>query len=259
MFSASKPHTPFWDDYEDAGFGSHGRFRAAWGSEQPPHNPASLQNYVEFDVVHPTWAANEHFSHLMKRPLPLKPHTFLNSKKQGSLRRWSREWIHQELYFSMNKLSLLAMVIALMFLGALFFTSGFLMAVNLYGIGAPIKTDASLVSLPDHMPTKGAVAQNPVDSSRNPTVPSQYTNVSGVAMVPSSRMPTSAQTNQRTPPQGNSRMPSTYVATAEPSSPPPAAVVAQPGYYAAPQPVYMAPQAYAPTYPAYQGGYVGGR
>jgi hypothetical protein len=253
VFSASKSRTSFWDDND---YGHPQRFQSAWSPAPDTFVPPQ---YVEFDVVQPAWAANEHFSPFMNGPVPLKKRAPIHPQKQSSFKRWSREWIHEELYFSMNKLSLLAMIVALMFLGALFFTSGFLMAINLYGIGTPGKTEASLISLPDHMPTKGAVAQNPVDG-KSTNIPPQYTNVSGVAMVPAARMPTSAQAKE--PYQAAvPRVPTNNTYAPAPES---GVVMVQPGYYTAPQaptPVYMAqPQTYAaPAYaPAYHGAYVQG-
>ncbi len=269
MFTNSKPYTPFWDDYDNgAGYEGQNTFRSTWSAPPPPpprYSNTPPPNYVEFDVVQPGWAANEPFSPFLQRSLPLKKNAF-DSSKSGALKRWSREWIHEELYFSMNKLSLFAMIIALMFLGALFFTSGFLMAVNLYGIGSPAKMDATSISLPDHMPTKGASSQNPVDP-KGPNVPSQYANVSGVAMVPNSRLPSSAQ-HPKGPTHGaHPRMPTHAHAQAPvmPQQPAPVDMAAaQPVYsYVQPAPVYAAPQpVYGPVYsqqppqPAYvQGAY----
>ncbi|CAO5681768.1 MAG: hypothetical protein HEEMFOPI_00608 [Holosporales bacterium] len=44
-----------------------------------------------------------------------------------------KNWIREELYFSMNKISLAGLFFGLMFLGSIFFMIGFLVAVNLYG------------------------------------------------------------------------------------------------------------------------------
>lgn len=46
-------------------------------------------------------------------------------------------WIEKELNFSMSKLSFLVLIIGLFFLSSLLFITGFLMAVNVYNIGAP--------------------------------------------------------------------------------------------------------------------------
>ena len=46
-------------------------------------------------------------------------------------------WIEKELYFSMSKLSFLVLIVGLFFLSSLLFITGFLVAVNIYDIGAP--------------------------------------------------------------------------------------------------------------------------
>jgi hypothetical protein len=57
-------------------------------------------------------------------------------------------WIEKELYFSMNKLSFLVLVIGLFFLSSLLFVTGFLVAVNIYDIGAPKYSQMPTTTLP---------------------------------------------------------------------------------------------------------------
>jgi hypothetical protein len=52
------------------------------------------------------------------------------SKKQNATQRLYQYWVYEEITFSMNKISLLGLVLSLMFLGALFFTMGFLVAIT---------------------------------------------------------------------------------------------------------------------------------
>lgn len=207
-------------------------------------------HYVEFDVIDPVHAANRPSS----SPFLEKHFNLRAPQKQSSIKNsWSHRWIYQELYFSMNKLSLLGMIIGLMFLGALFFTSGFLMAVNLYGIGAP--PAATATNLPSHLPQKGALAQSQdlqKEVQKPISIPSQYHTVSGVNIVPSARVPSpNVQKAQRAPEAPVRHVPNApvYVATGEPiavyaTAPQAPVVYAQPQIMPqvmplpAPQPVY---------------------
>ena len=55
-------------------------------------------------------------------------------------------WIEKELNFTMSKLSVLALIIGLFFLSSLLFITGFLIAVNVYNIGAPQEITSNLQS-----------------------------------------------------------------------------------------------------------------
>lgn len=115
------------------------------------------------------------------------------------LTTFKHQWIDEELFFTMNKLSLLGLVITLMFLGTLFFLSGFLMAVNLYGIGDP-KGQAQMASLNQpHTPTPGYIQgrHQPTVVKGAAKVAPQYATMGGVAMVPQPRLPSNVQQNKK--------------------------------------------------------------
>ena len=95
-----------------------------------------------------------------KRPAP-RPRTFSN--RQGESYIYNRphstlisyfvqkiytNWIAKELYFSMSKLSFLVLIIGLFFLSSLLFITGFLVAVNIYDIGAPKFPPITNMNLP---------------------------------------------------------------------------------------------------------------
>jgi hypothetical protein len=65
-----------------------------------------------------------------------------------------KNWMKEELYFSMNKISLAGLFFGLMFLGSIFFLIGFLVAVNLYGNKPSPSVQIQQRSV---MPTQGAM------------------------------------------------------------------------------------------------------
>lgn len=74
-----------------------------------------------------------------------RPHSTLTSYLTQKI---YSNWIEKELYFSMNKLSVLVLVIGLFFLSSLLFITGFLVAVNIYDIGAPKTPPMANMNIP---------------------------------------------------------------------------------------------------------------
>lgn len=121
------------------------------------------------------------------------------SQRRPSFYKWASyykyHWINKEFLFAMNKLSIVSMVVGLMFLGALFFISGFLLAVNLYILPSPTIPNLKIASAEN--PTHRASA-NAFEGTHRPTpplmppttVPQQYATVGGVSMMPPSHKPT---------------------------------------------------------------------
>ncbi|RZI46875.1 hypothetical protein [Candidatus Finniella inopinata] len=181
-----------------------------------------------------------------------------------SLTAYKNNWLDKELFFAMNKLSIAGMVAGLMFLGALFFISGFLLALNLYILpshqipsqimGAPAPHRAS--------PNALSAAHKPTPPYSPATAPQQYANVNGVAMVNPPHMPTARPAQPQPQPQIQSQNQGIYqqqqpayqpqVSAPQPYSDPqyyapqPNAPAPNQGYYGAP--AQYAPPAYGPNY-----------
>ncbi len=160
-------------------------------------------------------------------------------------------WIDKEFLFAMNKLSIVSMIVGLMFLGALFFISGFLLAINLY-ISPPHIPDLKIAGAEN--PTHRASA-NAFESTHRPTpppapatVPQQYVTVGGVSMMPPSHKPRQAMVE---PPAYSQPQPvyNAYSSTNPNSYPPQAAPVANYPPQAAPVTNYPSSN-YPIPYPA---------
>jgi hypothetical protein len=187
---------------EEDSYGHYEQFRPEWFNFQakPTKDSSSSHLYKEKDPVielHPVRDGGKRtYQSFSASPKRTKSRQSYFQDSFSFLTIFKRQWIDQELFFAMNKLSLLGLVITLMFLGTLFFLSGFLMAVNLYGIGDP-KGQAKMASLnPSHMPTPGFVQghhQPTVVKGGQGIVSPQYATMGGVAMVPQSRMPSNLQ------------------------------------------------------------------
>lgn len=207
MFSESKARSQFAWKEEDP-YDLYQQFRPEWfhftsqTEARNPHRYRPEERAPIIDIVHP--AREDERQESRPRPFPTRsersriPFKVPFQEGFSSLKTLKRQWIDEELFFAMNKLSLLGLVIGLMFLGALFFLSGFLMAVNLYGIGAP-KSAAQLASgtNPSHVPTPGYQSHQPsIVKGDHASVPSQYATMGGVSMVPQPRMPSNVQHKQ---------------------------------------------------------------
>ena len=148
----------------------------------------------------------------------------------------------------MNKLSIAGMVAGLMFLGALFFISGFLLALNLYILpshqipsqimGAPAPHRAS--------PNALSASHKPTPPYSPATAPQQYASVNGVTMVNPPHMPTARPVQPQN--QGQSQNQGVYQQQQPVYQP----QVSAPQPY--PDPQYYAPQ---PNAPAPNQGYYG--
>ncbi len=214
IFKAKAKSQSAWPEYDQTDI--YEQFRPAWfhftsgSSEQPRaanvfHTHAQHSEEIVMDIQPPNRGRKSSETrrvYTASSKLTAKPISY--TRDQSFLALCKRLWIDEELFFAMNKLSLLGLVIGLMFLGTLFFLSGFLMAVNLYGIGAP-KTEVQLAAAqslnPQHMPTPGytqaqAQMHAPVGFQANKDINAplnpHYASVGGVAMVPSPRLPSYA-------------------------------------------------------------------
>ncbi len=246
------------------------QFRPAWfhftsGSPEQQRAANTFHSKRTEEVVldvHPSKVRSSESKRVYTAPPKGATKSTSYTRDQSFLALCKRLWIDEELFFSMSKLSLLGMVIGLMFLGALFFLSGFLMAVNLYGIGAP-KTEAHLAAQgqsfnPQHMPTPGytqghAQTHNPAgfqaNRDINASVHPHYASVGGVAMMPSQRLPSNMNHHQK-----HASVPS-YAPTRGMIAGVPQQQ-ARPYYPPPPQPLVQ-PTAY-PSYPQQQGAPVYG-
>ncbi len=123
---------------------------------------------------------------------PAKVQRRLLPKTESFWRYYHYHWLDKEIFFSMNKLSIAGMVAGLMFLGALFFISGFLLAFSLYGVSVP-KTIMNPLNaeLTGHRPSSNAFVPTHKPSALRSaaTVPSQYARVGGVAVVQAPHLP----------------------------------------------------------------------
>lgn len=168
--------------------------------------------------------------------------TGYSSPRQASPFKWvayyKHHWIDKEFLFAMNKLSIVSMVVGLMFLGALFFISGFLLAVNLYS--APSFTTPNLKVISESSthrasPNAFVSAHRPTQAPSPVTVPQQYAKVGGVAIVPPGHRPSQSLVE---PPAYSQPQP-VYNSYGAPSPYPPQATSTTP---------YPSPQYSAPAY-----------
>ncbi len=93
------------------------------------NRPANRQRQRQHTQQPRTFTNRQNESYIYNRP-----HSTLVSY---FVQKIYTNWIEKELYFSMSKLSFLVLIIGLFFLSSLLFITGFLVAVNIYDIGAP--------------------------------------------------------------------------------------------------------------------------
>ena len=132
-------------------------------------------------------------------------------------------WVNKEFLFAMNKLSIVSMIVGLMFLGALFFISGFLLAINLYVSGPHLPTLKTVSEIPNHRASAHALKAAHRPTPPSATVAQQYASVGGVSMVPPSHKPTQSVAPtplypQPQPPIYNSANPTPYLSQTAPST-----------------------------------------
>ncbi|MBY0462009.1 MAG: hypothetical protein K2Q34_02390 [Alphaproteobacteria bacterium] len=200
---------------EEDPYGHYEQFRPEWFNFQtrPDEKAANAHLYKEKEPVIEVHSVRDEGRQAYRSFSVSSKHTKARRSyfqdNFSFLTTFKSQWIDEELFFAMNKLSLLGLVITLMFLGTLFFLSGFLMAVNLYGIGDS-KGHAQMASMnPSHMPTPGYVQGHhhpTVVKGNHGTVAPGYATMGGVAMIPQPRLPSNIQ-NKKTnhgayPPQG---------------------------------------------------------
>ena len=167
----------------------------------------------------------------------------------------------------MNKLSIVGMVAGLMFLGALFFISGFLLALNLYVLPNHQVPVAAIAEVNPHhraSPNALSAAHRPTAKAPPPaTVPHQYANVGGVTMMTPPHKPTQMPAQQQAQPmmqQGQGQPQAPYqqqpVYQSQPSAAPAPYPDARYAQQQQPPPVnnsYAPAPQYAPAYaPTYQ-------
>ncbi len=210
MIFKAKAKRQTWPGYDQTDV--YEQFRPAWFhfSSGPSEQPRAANVFhsqqaeeVVVDILHPPKRKSSESRVYTASPKPTA-RSISYTRDQSFLALCKRLWIDEELFFAMNKLSLLGLVVGLMFLGTLFFLSGFLMAVNLYGIGVS-KTEAQLAAAhslnsSQHMPTPGYIQgqiQSPAgfqaNRDINAPVHPHYASIGGVAMVPTPRLPSNIQ------------------------------------------------------------------
>ena len=133
-------------------------------------------------------------------------------------------WIAKELYFSMNKLSFLVLIIGLFFLSSLLFITGFLVAVNIYDIGAP--KFASTTSMNNPYPSMPTIKTPRLPAPPTVAMPGIPVMAPPVAMLPATpnqnimRMGTQGAQMADTPVVDTARMPSIYAQPTQTLPPP---------------------------------------
>lgn len=194
--------------WKDDPYAQYEQFRPEWFNfTTPPEEKAvnsrlykEKESVIEMDSFKA--AGKKAYGAYSVPPKPTRSKSYFQ-ESSSFLNLLKRQWINEELFFAMNKLSLLGLVITLMFLGAVFFLSGFLMAVNVYGIGDP-KAQAQMASVnPSHMPTPGYAQghhQPTVIKAKQEKIAPQYATVGGVSMIPQPRLPSHMQQQQKPQP-----------------------------------------------------------
>lgn len=98
-------------------------------------------------------------------------------------------WIEKELYFSMNKLSFLVLVIGLFFLSSLLFITGFLVAVNIYDIGAPKSNPMTNMNIPTTSINMSAIETPRLPAPPTIAMPGIPTTIPSIQAAPPIMMP----------------------------------------------------------------------
>ncbi len=226
--------------------------RPSWFTFAPPlkesrNNPASFGFLSSNDMSdegvflsQPPIRANQYPQRRppTQRPVP-KSHVRPKTLPLLSLVSYKNNWLDKELFFAMNKLSIVGMVAGLMFLGALFFISGFLLALNLYVLPNHQTPVAAIADVNPHRASPNALsaAHRPTAKAPPPaTVPQQYANVGGVTMMPPPHKPTQAPVQQQPQPMMRQVQP-----------PPQQAPYQQQPVYQQQQPVYQSQPSAAPA------------
>ena len=173
---------------------------------------------------------------------------------------YKNNWLDKELFFAMNKLSIVGMVAGLMFLGTLFFISGFLLALNLYVLPNHQLPTLAVAAVTPHRASPNALAATHKPTPARPaTVPHQYSNVGGVVMTNPPHKPTQTPVQQYQSSYGQQPQPQVSYQP-QPVQPQPVAPTPHPdARYVQQQPTvpvnnfYAADPQYAPAYaPPYQ-------
>lgn len=150
-----------------------------------------------------------------------KPFIIREHRTQTFLDLCKKTLITEEISLTMNKLSLLGLLFVLMFLGTVFFLSGFLVAVNVYNAKEDIVNLAQNhdpLKPPAHQPNKApnvsiadGMPMNNGFKSGQPQylVAPQYATVGGVPIIQQPRVPSHMQANMVAPDPNASRFNST--------------------------------------------------
>lgn len=136
----------------------------------------------------PSWSKSERPRN--KNFISFAPSSFgRRSFSYGWTAYFKYHWINKEFLFAMNKLSIVSMIVGLMFLGALFFISGFLFALNLYGSTSNIPNLRTISEVSSHQPSARAFEGVHRPTPPPTVIPQQYASVGGVSMAPPSHRP----------------------------------------------------------------------
>jgi hypothetical protein len=158
-------------------------------------------------------------------------------------------WIAKELYFSMSKLSFLVLIIGLFFLSSLLFITGFLVAVNIYDIGAPKLPPITNMNIPypsmnmptietPRLPAPPSIAIPGMPSVSMPGIPAITPSVAMVPAAPNPnimKMGTQGTQMADTPIVDTARMPSIYAQPAQTLPPTQQPMPQSGGRYISPQ------------------------
>jgi hypothetical protein len=186
------------------------------------------------------------------RPAPwqAQPYLIREQRHESALEFLNRYLIKEEVHLTMNKLSLMALLSGLMFLGALFFVSGFLVAVNVYTPSTPTAIPemphnplARPSHAPSHNPNAAVTTASATLAATRPQyiVPPQYATVDGITIVQQPRLPSPQQAAMM------ASNPHTLYTTQPPTHMPAAGVVEAPRGFIPSSPAGTPPHAYPYT------------
>ncbi len=122
---------------------------------------------------------------------------FVTTQDNRFLKHSNLSWLEEEVPFSMNKISIFGLIFGLMFMGALFFLTGFLAAVSMLGLSSHKNNAPELMAQHStHTPSPNAAML--VSNRTFPEGSNPGTRVAGAIPmeIPNQRMPTSLKVSQ---------------------------------------------------------------
>lgn len=199
---------PFYKEEEKlaSGFSRAARF---WNKPEQPvfHPPANRKSR---DPRHEYYPDNAHYID-SRAYQAQKPFIIRERRTQTFLELCKKNLLTEEISLTMNKLSMLGLLFVLMFLGTVFFLSGFLVAVNVYNAKddvAQLAQNHDPLASPNHQPNKlpnvgvadGMPMNNGIKSGQPQyLVAPQYATVGGVPMIQQPRVPSHMQAGMVAP------------------------------------------------------------